>query len=231
MVSPMRRALIAAVVPLLLVPAELPCFAARCSCVPRPTDPAGIRADVANKLAAATAVFVGTVQRVAMDSTQREFADFRVTTAWKGVADTIVRIRLQAVAGIRSSCELSMQAGQQWLIFATERSDSALHTGYCTLSAPVAGAEGTLAVLGPGRRTASVQTVTTPSGLIYRVLAPGAGPAAQPGQQVSIHETTSLQSGAVLYTSRGGRPIPFLLGGGQVIAGVTPIRRFRLTSS
>jgi FKBP-type peptidyl-prolyl cis-trans isomerase len=62
--------------------------------------------------------------------------------------------------------------------------------------------------------------VTTTSGLRYQVLAPGAGPVAQPGQRVSIHETTSLASGAVLYSSRGGGPITFLLGAKQVISGV-----------
>lgn len=37
---------------------------------------------------------------------------------------------------------------------------------------------------------------------------------------MSIHETTTLPSGAVLYSSHGGRPITFVLGGQQVIAGV-----------
>lgn len=64
------------------------------------------------------------------------------------------------------------------------------------------------------------QWVTTPSGLRYRVVAPGAGAVSQPGQHVSIHETTALASGAVLYSSRGGDPITFLLGDNQVIAGV-----------
>jgi hypothetical protein len=80
-------------------------------------------------VAAATAVFVGRVQRVGRDSTQREFAELRVTSAWKGVADTLVRLRLQAVAGVRSSCELTMHADQEWLIFATDGRDFALHTG------------------------------------------------------------------------------------------------------
>jgi FKBP-type peptidyl-prolyl cis-trans isomerase len=64
------------------------------------------------------------------------------------------------------------------------------------------------------------RTVATPSGLRYRVLARGDGPAARPGQRVSIHETTTLPSGAVLYSSRGGGPITFRLGASQVITGV-----------
>jgi FKBP-type peptidyl-prolyl cis-trans isomerase len=61
---------------------------------------------------------------------------------------------------------------------------------------------------------------TTSSGLAFRVLAVGRGPVARAGQQVSIHETTRLPSGGLIYTSRGGAPITFQLGGQQVIAGV-----------
>jgi FKBP-type peptidyl-prolyl cis-trans isomerase len=63
---------------------------------------------------------------------------------------------------------------------------------------------------------------STPTGLRYRVLARGEGPAAQAGQRVSIHETTTLPNGTLIYDSRagGGRPITFLLGGNQVITGV-----------
>lgn len=64
------------------------------------------------------------------------------------------------------------------------------------------------------------RAVTTPSGLRYQVLAAGDGATAQPGQRVSIHETTTLPHGTQIYSSRGGAPITFLLGGGQVIAGV-----------
>lgn len=64
------------------------------------------------------------------------------------------------------------------------------------------------------------RTITTTSGLRYRVLAQGTGPAAQTGQRVSIHETTTLPNGTLIYTSRNGGPIAFVLGGNQVIAGV-----------
>jgi hypothetical protein len=145
-----RQAVIAAFVPVLLVPVELPCSETLCTCRPRPTEAAAVRSDVADRVAAATAVFVGTVQRVGRDSTEREFADLLVTRAWKGVADTVVRLHLQAVAGVRSSCELAMRSDQEWLIFATQRSDGVLHTGYCTLSAPLDSAGSTIAALGPG---------------------------------------------------------------------------------
>lgn len=59
------------------------------------------------------------------------------------------------------------------------------------------------------------------SGLAYRVLAKGEGPVAATGQSVSIHETTMLTNGTVIYTSRTkNTPVTFLLGGNQVIAGV-----------
>ncbi|MDF1502383.1 FKBP-type peptidyl-prolyl cis-trans isomerase [Roseisolibacter sp. H3M3-2] len=68
--------------------------------------------------------------------------------------------------------------------------------------------------------TPRARAVNTPSGLRYTVLARGEGRAARKGQLVSIHEETALQDGTVVYTSKGGRPITFRLGGGQVIAGV-----------
>jgi FKBP-type peptidyl-prolyl cis-trans isomerase len=65
------------------------------------------------------------------------------------------------------------------------------------------------------------KSITTLSGLQYEVLATGAGPAAEPGQSVQIHETTMLRDGTIIYDSRAqDTPITFLLGGHQVIAGV-----------
>jgi len=67
----------------------------------------------------------------------------------------------------------------------------------------------------PGR------TVTTTTGLKYRVVVAGSGPAAHPGQSVRIHETTTLADGTVVYSTRTKNdPLKFLLGGSQVIAGV-----------
>jgi FKBP-type peptidyl-prolyl cis-trans isomerase len=62
--------------------------------------------------------------------------------------------------------------------------------------------------------------VTTASGLQFEVLAVGTGAVAQTGQRVRIHETTTLPSGGLIYSSRGSSPITFLLGGKQVIDGV-----------
>jgi FKBP-type peptidyl-prolyl cis-trans isomerase len=64
------------------------------------------------------------------------------------------------------------------------------------------------------------RVVTTTSGLQFRVLAMGAGEAARTGQRVSIHETTTLPNGTLIYSSRDGGPITFVLGANQVIAGV-----------
>lgn len=64
------------------------------------------------------------------------------------------------------------------------------------------------------------RVTSLPSGLQYHVLAAGTGPTAQVGQRVTIHETTALPNGTVIYTSRGGNPITFELGAKQVITGV-----------
>ena len=64
-------------------------------------------------------------------------------------------------------------------------------------------------------------TVTTATGLRYRVVERGSGPEATAGQSVRIHETTALGNGTVLYSTRTkNTPVTFLLGGNQVIAGV-----------
>ena len=65
------------------------------------------------------------------------------------------------------------------------------------------------------------KTVTTTSGLEYRIVVPGAGSVARPGDSVRIHETTTLADGTLIYTTRTkNSPVKFLLGGNQVIAGV-----------
>ena len=62
--------------------------------------------------------------------------------------------------------------------------------------------------------------VTSRSGLTYTVLSRGTGEQARPGQYVTIHETTSFVDGRVHFSTAGGKPIRFLLGGGQVIDGL-----------
>ncbi len=68
---------------------------------------------------------------------------------------------------------------------------------------------------------ASGRSVTTTTGLTYRIVLAGRGPAARPGRSVRIHETTTLADGTVIYSTRtNDNPLKFLLGGNQVIAGV-----------
>jgi FKBP-type peptidyl-prolyl cis-trans isomerase len=59
---------------------------------------------------------------------------------------------------------------------------------------------------------------------VYEIAVEGRGAAVSPGQTVQIHETLSLPDGKVIFSSRdredGGKPVTFLLGGNQVIAGV-----------
>lgn len=60
----------------------------------------------------------------------------------------------------------------------------------------------------------------TPSGLLYRDLEAGEGPAAEPGHMVAVHYTGSLPDGNVFDSSReNGDPIVFPLGQGVVIPG------------
>ena len=63
--------------------------------------------------------------------------------------------------------------------------------------------------------------VETPSGLVYRVVHPGTGPVAKAGDKALIHETTRLQDGTVITdTWKLNFPIPFVVGGKQVIDGL-----------
>ena len=70
-------------------------------------------------------------------------------------------------------------------------------------------------------RAETGKTITTESGLQYQVIVEGRGPRAESGNLVRIHETTTLQHGTLIYTTRTkNTPVKFLLGGNQVIAGV-----------
>lgn len=63
--------------------------------------------------------------------------------------------------------------------------------------------------------------VTTASGLIYEIVREGSGPPAKPGQYVLIRESTSLADGTLIFSNlTSEKPLKFLLGGNQVIAGV-----------
>jgi FKBP-type peptidyl-prolyl cis-trans isomerase len=65
------------------------------------------------------------------------------------------------------------------------------------------------------------RTVTSKTGLRYQIIVAGTGSAAQPGESVRIHETTTLADGTLIYSTRTrNNPLKFLLGGNQVIAGV-----------
>lgn len=69
--------------------------------------------------------------------------------------------------------------------------------------------------------TSPHRVVTTKSGLRYEVVVTGNGPAAMSGRSVRIHETMTLADGTLIYSTRANnKPVQFLLGGNQVIAGV-----------
>jgi len=68
--------------------------------------------------------------------------------------------------------------------------------------------------------TGQENSVTTPSGLQFIELAPGAGELAKPGDLVKVHYRGTLADGTEFDSSYGrGEPIEFVLGQGQVIPG------------
>ncbi|MEA2568873.1 MAG: hypothetical protein QOI24_874 [Acidobacteriota bacterium] len=60
---------------------------------------------------------------------------------------------------------------------------------------------------------------TTPSGLKYSIDQPGSGAQPKSGQTVSVHYTGWLTDGTKFDSSRGGGPLEFAVGQGQVIKG------------
>jgi peptidylprolyl isomerase len=59
----------------------------------------------------------------------------------------------------------------------------------------------------------------SPSGLYYRDIDPGSGPAIAPGRQVSVFYTGWLANGRQFDSNAGGSPFSFRLGVHQVIEG------------
>lgn len=65
------------------------------------------------------------------------------------------------------------------------------------------------------------QFVSTNSGLRYKVIEPGTGPAAKAGDMALIHETAKLANGTIIAdTWEMNHPVLFLIGGNQVIEGI-----------
>ncbi len=65
------------------------------------------------------------------------------------------------------------------------------------------------------------RTISTASGLTYRILEKGKGPKAQAGDAVFIHETTTYRDGTVLYTNyESSSAVRVLIGGNQATAAV-----------
>jgi FKBP-type peptidyl-prolyl cis-trans isomerase len=63
--------------------------------------------------------------------------------------------------------------------------------------------------------------ITTATGLKYEIALVGDGPLAEAGHTVKIHETTRLEDGTLIHSTRtNNTPLTFQLGANQVIAGV-----------
>lgn len=63
------------------------------------------------------------------------------------------------------------------------------------------------------------EPVKLDSGLVYEDVECGDGEAAEAGDTLVVHYTGTLEDGAEFDSSRGGDPLPFQLGAGNVIAG------------
>jgi hypothetical protein len=73
-----------------------------------------------------------------------------VLRVWKGPAlDTLTVVF--GSTPIASSCDLTLLAGESYVIFATPWGDGALHTRQCTGTVAEVGAAATMAALGPGQ--------------------------------------------------------------------------------
>jgi hypothetical protein len=72
-----------------------------------------------------------------------------------------------------------------------------------------------------GLGSGSGKEVTTESGLKYVDLVEGQGASPKPGQTVSVQYTGTLENGTKFDSSydHGGKPVPFVIGRGQVIPG------------
>ena len=70
-----------------------------------------------------------------------------------------------------------------------------------------------------GVANAETGSRVTESGLEYIEVEAGTGPRAQPGDQVTVHYTGTLEDGTEFDSSAGGDPITFVLGQGNVIQG------------
>ena len=63
------------------------------------------------------------------------------------------------------------------------------------------------------------ETVTTDSGLMYKIIKEGTGPKPQKGDKVKVHYTGKLTDGTVFDSSKNRGPFEFNVGTGRVIKG------------
>jgi hypothetical protein len=78
-------------------------------------------------------------------------ARLRVERVWKGIEGDTATITLRGAHGAASSCDLTMQPGERYVVFAHRDEAGGLRTRQCTGTAPADAAEAALAALGDGR--------------------------------------------------------------------------------
>ena len=96
---------------------------------------------------------------------------------------------------------------------------AALWLGGCADEAPVVGDPAEL-TYAPALEVDLNRMTRLPSGLYYEDVTVGGGPAAEPGDSVTVHYTGWLPDGEEFDSSRGGGdPFTFVLGAGEVVEG------------
>jgi hypothetical protein len=135
------------------------CERAYCRCIP----PAGSAEEIARaQRERATRVVLGRVVRIdslathlvphgpASVGVRQLAARVAVSRVWKGPpVDTLTVVF--GSTPVASSCDLSLQAGSSYVIFALADDDGALRTRQCTGTAAEVDARATISALGPGR--------------------------------------------------------------------------------
>jgi hypothetical protein len=140
----MIRSMVATSVALLSVAGPLePCARTACVCS-RPGEPAPTPAEtVVSRRDRASVVALGTVMRIdTLPSTTIRFDDRTITLrrvvarvhverVWRGTVTDTVSV-LNTHVELKSSCELGLELGESYVIFATRRADGLLATTTCS---------------------------------------------------------------------------------------------------
>jgi peptidylprolyl isomerase len=157
-------------------------------------------------------------RRLAREAQQRKQRRNALLAAAAGLVVIVLLVFLswnrQRLENIAATATLTAQMATNTVIAATQAVQSTAAAGAQATTAALAASVGTMTFTG-----VPSDTVTTSSGLQYKDLEVGSGPASQTGDAVSVHYTGWLADGTQFDSSVGGQPFTVNLGAGGVIAG------------